>query len=93
MEERVPRPCETNCSRCFVPVARAAAVYGDHNRRYCSDACARVQLDRETGVLSRVAVGHSDYASANPAGPDDRATHSRGPRVRVADACELRRVT
>ena len=65
MEECVAHPAETVCSHCFVPVRTVAAVYGDHNRRYCSDICARKQLDRETGELSRPEVRHANRTSAN----------------------------
>ena len=51
------------CSHCAGQIAAIAAVYGDHNRRYCSDACARAQLDGETGVASR---GQTNYASRSP---------------------------
>jgi hypothetical protein len=45
---------ETVCSHCFALVPTIGAVYGDHNRRYCSDGCARAQLDWETGEPSPV---------------------------------------
>jgi hypothetical protein len=79
---------EDRCRRCGHPIAPNAAVYGDNNRRYCSAACARAQLDAEQGTARGTAQrqrGIEAYPlAADRVGPDRGAarTPGRNPRAR-----------
>jgi hypothetical protein len=41
------------CRHCGVAIPRGAAIYADHNRKYCSESCARAQLDIDQGSAHR----------------------------------------
>ena len=63
------------CRHCGTPIAEGLAVYSDHNRKFCSESCARAQLDRELGV------GHHSVAAARPPSVDGSTESPMGMRA------------
>ena len=54
-------------------------IYGDNNRKYCSESCARSQLDNEQGSASGVAKGgHISPAVGDRVGKDHGFAQRRG---------------
>jgi hypothetical protein len=66
------------CRHCGAVIPEGAAVYGDHNRKYCSESCARAQLDVEQGVAHAMKA-RSGSGSAFEHGPGDRVKKDLGP--------------
>lgn len=63
------------CARCGKEIAPGVAVYGDNNRRFCSETCARAQIDRDQGVGH--AHAFSDFLAADRVGPSGGPAQSR----------------
>jgi hypothetical protein len=61
------------CRRCGREIPAGGAVYGDHNRKFCSEACATAQLDLEQGV------GHARAKGADLDAAGDRVPPGGGP--------------
>ncbi len=72
------------CRRCGREIPQGAAVYGDHNRKFCSQTCAGAQLDLEQGVgHARAARSDLDMAGDRvPPGGGPAVSRKRSPRER-----------
>jgi hypothetical protein len=73
------------CRHCGAVIPQDATVYGDHNRKFCSESCARARLDFEQGVGHHsVARSETSAEAASRVGPNggpaDRP--GRGPTMR-----------
>lgn len=67
------------CRRCGREILPGGAVYSDHNRRFCSEACSRAQMDLEQGV-GRARLSYSideDMLAGDRVGPRGGPAHSK----------------